>query len=159
MSNHSDNKINLPKSENSELIIDYKGITQLIPHRYPFLFVDGVCEYEKEKSIKGIKNFTYNEEFFQGHFPQEPVVPGVIQIEALAQISCILVALSFDVEGKRPAFTSIDGAKFKKPVRPGDTLILTATLERYRRGFAVFNTKALLRGEVATEAVIKAAMI
>jgi beta-hydroxyacyl-ACP dehydratase FabZ len=149
----------VPESKNSDFIIDYAGVLKLLPHRYPFLFIDGVITYEKGQNIAGQKNFSFNEEFFKGHFPQEPVVPGVVQIEALAQISCILVALSEDVQGKRPAFTGIEAAKFRKPVHPGDVLILKSELVKMRRGIAVLNTRAELRGELAAEAVIKAAMV
>ena len=102
-----------------------------------------------------------NEPFFAGHFPSEPVMPGVLQIEALAQISCILVALSFPEEtaGKRPAFAGIDEAKFRKAVRPGHVLTLTGELEKYRRGFAVARTRAEIDGEMVAEAIIKASMI
>ncbi|MFC1585979.1 3-hydroxyacyl-ACP dehydratase FabZ, partial [Fibrobacterota bacterium] len=147
-------------SENPAFLIDYKGILGILPHRYPFLFVDGVLAWEKEQSITGQKNFSLNETFFSGHFPSEPVVPGVIQIEALAQVSCILISLSFDeFKGKRPAFTGIDEAKFKRPVRPGDILVLKSELQKIRRGFAVFATKAEVGGELSAEAVIKAAMV
>ena len=150
----------LPVSENSEFIIDYAGILKILPHRYPFLFIDGVRSFEKGKSIVGQKNFSFNEPFFNGHFPSEPVAPGVIQIEALAQISCILVALSIDgVQDKRPAFTGIENAKFRKPVRPGNIMILKAELEKFRKGFAICKCSAEVNGVLVVEAVIKAAMI
>ena len=150
-----------PKSENPKFVIDFAGILKLLPHRYPFLLVDGIIGFEKGKSIVGQKNVSFNEPFFSGHFPSEPVMPGVLQIEALAQISCILVALSFPEEtaGKRPAFAGIDEAKFRKAVRPGHVLTLTGELEKYRRGFAVVKTRAEIDGETVAEAIIKASMI
>jgi len=155
----SDN-YDLPPSENPTFLIDYAGVLKILPHRHPFLFIDGVVSFEKGKSIVGQKNFSFNEHFFVGHFPQEPVAPGVIQIEALAQISCILVALSIDgVQGKRPAFTGIENAKFRKPVRPGNIMTLKAELEKFRRGFAILSCLGEVNGEVAVEAIIKAAMV
>ena len=151
---------NPPPSQNPRFKIDYQGILQLIPHRFPFLFVDGIQDYTLGESIVGLKNFTFNEPFFDGHFPGDPVVPGVVQIEALAQVGCLLVVLSFpEADGKRPAFAGIDAAKFKKPVRPGDQLELHVSIDKFKRGFAVMQAKAVLRGEVAAEAVIKATMV
>jgi 3-hydroxyacyl-[acyl-carrier-protein] dehydratase len=151
----------LPKSENPKFILDYAGVLKILPHRYPFLFVDGITAFEKGKSIAGLKHVTFNEPFFAGHFPGEPVMPGVLQIEALAQISCMLVFLSFPEEtaGKRPAFAGIEEARFRRPVRPGHTLALSGELDKYRRGFAVIKAKAEIDGDPVAEAVIKASMI
>ncbi len=152
--------LTLPESANPEFILDYAGILQLLPHRPPFLFVEGVRALEGGKSIVCQKNFSFGDNFFAGHFPQEPVVPGVIQIEALAQASTLLMLLSFDdVQGKRPAFTGIDEAKFRRPVRPGDILTLNSQLEIYRRGFAVFRVQALVGSAVSAQGIIKATMI
>ena len=151
----------LPKSENPKFILDYAGILKVLPHRYPFLLVDGITAFEKGKSIAGAKNVSFNEPFFAGHFPSEPVMPGVLQIEALAQISCILVFLSFPEEsaGKRPAFAGIEEARFRRPVRPGHILTLEGELDKYRRGFAVIKGKPSVDGELVAEAVIKASMV
>jgi 3-hydroxyacyl-[acyl-carrier-protein] dehydratase len=145
----------------SKFVIDYAGILKALPHRFPFLLVDGVLELDKGKSIVAQKNVSFNEPFFSGHFPSDPVMPAVLQVEALAQASCILVALSFAEEsaGKRPAFAGISEARFRKPVRPGHVLILKAELEKYRRGFAVLKTRAEIDGEVVAEAGITAAMV
>jgi beta-hydroxyacyl-ACP dehydratase FabZ len=149
------------KSENPKFIMDYSGILKVLPHRYPFLLVDGIVSFEKGKSIVGQKNVSFNEPFFNGHFPNEPVMPGVLQIEALAQISCILVVMSYPEEslGKRPAFAGIEEARFRKPVRPGHVLTLKGELEKYRRGFGVVRTRAEIDGDLVAEAIIKASMI
>jgi 3-hydroxyacyl-[acyl-carrier-protein] dehydratase len=151
----------LLKSDNPKFVMDFAGILKILPHRYPFLLVDGIVAFEKGKSIIGQKNVSFNEPFFMGHFPGEPVMPGVLQIEALAQVSCILIALSFPEEsaGKRPAFAGIEEARFRRPVRPGHILTLIAELDKYRRGFAVVKTRIEIDGELAAEAIIKASMV
>ncbi len=150
----------LGKSANPEYVIDYSGIAKVLPHRYPFLLVDGVREFESGIRIVGQKNVTFNEPFFNGHFPSEPVMPGVLQIEALAQLSCLLVMISFEeAKGKRPAFAGIEEAKFRRPVRPGDVMILSAELQSWRRGFGILKTQGMVGGQMAVEAIIKAAMV
>jgi 3-hydroxyacyl-[acyl-carrier-protein] dehydratase len=141
--------------------LDQAAVKNLIPHRDPFLFVDSVESWVKGKSIAATKTLSMQDSFFAGHFPAEPVMPGVIQIEALAQACCILIALSFpeDAKGKRPAFAGIEEARFRKPVRPGDALRLHAEIIRYRRGFATFAAHADVNGEKVCEATIKAAMV
>lgn len=111
----------------SNEIINIKEIMSLIPHRYPFLLVDKVIDYTPNESAIGIKNVTMNEEFFQGHFPNDPVMPGVLQIEALAQTSAILVIKSLGSKAPKNSgilFTTIEKVRFRKPVTPGDTLQL-----------------------------------
>jgi len=150
-----------PIAEELPQVLDYAGILRLLPHRHPFLFIDGVEKWEKSVSIHAFKNVSFGDDFFLGHFPQDPVMPGVLQIEAMAQASCILIALSFPEEsaGKRPAFAGIEEARFRKPVRPGDRLNLIAVLEKYRRGFAVLKARAEVGNEIVSEAVIKATMV
>ena len=129
--------------------LDIMGVMRLLPHRYPFLLVDRVLECVKGERIKAIKNVTTNEEFFSGHFPHRPVMPGVIIIEALAQAAGILAFVTADVvpdESTRFFFVGIDKARFRKPVEPGDQLILTATLERSFKGIWKFSTAALVDG-------------
>ena len=129
--------------------LDINAILKQLPHRYPFLMVDRVTECEKGKSIRALKNVTYNEPFFPGHFPYRPVMPGVMIIEALAQTAGILAFVTAGVvpdENTRFFFVGIDKARFRKPVEPGDQLVLTATLERSFKGIWKFSTVALVDG-------------
>lgn len=136
-------------------MMDIHEILKKLPHRYPFLLVDRVLELEKGKCIKALKNVSMNEQFFQGHFPNRPVMPGVLMIEALAQAAAIL---SFETLGSVPDdksvyyFGGIDAARFKRPVEPGDQLILEATLDRMKSGVFKFSTRALVAGALAVEA-------
>ena len=115
-------------------MMDIDEIKRIIPHRYPFLLVDRVTECDMESRIVGIKNVTTNEPFFQGHFPGFPIMPGVLIIEALAQVACILALKVMKKEGHGSVFfTGIDGAKFRQPVRPGDQLRLE-TIKIKQRG-------------------------
>src|SRR5689334_14541856 len=129
------------------LSLDIMDVRRLLPHRYPFLLVDRVTECVKGKTIRAIKNVTYNEPFFPGHFPYRPVMPGVMIIEALAQTAGILAFITAGVipdENTRFFFVGIDKARFRKPVEPGDQLVLTATLERSMKGIWKFSTAALV---------------
>jgi 3-hydroxyacyl-[acyl-carrier-protein] dehydratase len=135
--------------------MDIHEILEYLPHRYPILLVDRVLECEPGKHIVGIKNVSINEPFFQGHFPHHPVMPGVLIIEALAQVSAIL---SFMTLGNKPDdqsvyyFVGIDEARFKRPVLPGDQLRLEATLERNVRGIWKFAVQAKVDDAIAAEA-------
>lgn len=104
--------------------MDIVEIMKIIPHRYPFLLVDKIVEFEPKKRIVGIKNVTMNEPFFQGHFPGHPIFPGALLVEAMAQVGCILMFKSFDISPEEYVvyFMGIDKARFRKPVRPGDTV-------------------------------------
>lgn len=132
----------------------HKILTQL-PHRFPFLLVDRVLEIDKGKSIKAIKNVTINEPFFTGHFPHRPVMPGVLMLEALAQAAALL---AFDMSGVTPDdkmvyyFAGIDGARFKRPVEPGDQLTLYVSLDRMKAGIYKFKARAMVGDELAVEA-------
>jgi 3-hydroxyacyl-[acyl-carrier-protein] dehydratase len=141
--------------------LDIGAIMQHLPHRYPFLLVDRVLECVPGKSIRGLKNVTLNEPFFQGHFPGFPLMPGVLVIEALAQISGLLAYLSGDAKsGGRSLifFAGIDNARFKRQVIPGDQLILEADVVRIVRGVGKFKTRASVAGELACEAELIAAI-
>jgi len=140
--------------------LDINDILRQLPHRYPFLLVDRVLEYEPGKSIRALKNVTYNEPFFSGHFPHRPVMPGVMIIEAMAQAAGILAFRTVDIvpdEDTRFYFAGIDKARFRKPVEPGDQLILKATLGRQMRGIWKFATVAEVDGsEVASAEMLVA---
>jgi 3-hydroxyacyl-[acyl-carrier-protein] dehydratase len=140
-------------------MLDINDIIKILPHRPPFLLVDRVTELEPGKRIVGIKNVTMNEPFFPGHFPGHPVMPGVLIIEALAQVACILAILSSDesVRSKVTYFASIDNARFRKPVIPGDQLRLEIEATGCKRGIWIFKAKALVDGKLVTEAELKAA--
>jgi 3-hydroxyacyl-[acyl-carrier-protein] dehydratase len=127
------------------LQLDMPAILERLPHRYPFLLVDRVLELHRGESIRALKNVTYNEPFFPGHFPGRPVMPGVMIIEALAQAAGILCFVTGDVipdHTTRFYFVGIDNARFRRPVVPGDQLLLTAQLERSLRGIWRFATVA-----------------
>lgn len=132
----------------SEIVtMDINAVMKQLPHRYPFLLVDRVLECRPGESIRALKNVTVNEPFFPGHFPYRPVMPGVMIIEALAQAAGILAFVTAGVvpdESTRFYFVGIDKARFRKPVEPGDQLILTATLERTMRGIWKFSAIALV---------------
>jgi 3-hydroxyacyl-[acyl-carrier-protein] dehydratase len=141
-------------------MIDINEIRSILPHRYPILLVDRVLAYEKSKWIRGIKNVTINEPFFNGHFPDYPVMPGVLIIEALAQLSVILAYKSETTGGKGGIilFAGIDEARFKRQVLPGDQLVLEAEMIRTVRGIGKYSARALVDGKVACEAVLMAAL-
>ena len=127
------------------LQLDMQAILQRLPHRYPFLLIDRVLECQPGESIRALKNVTYNEPFFPGHFPHRPVMPGVMIIEALAQaagILCFVTGEVFPDENTRFYFVGIDKARFRRPVVPGDQLLLTARLERSFKGIWRFSTVA-----------------
>jgi 3-hydroxyacyl-[acyl-carrier-protein] dehydratase len=136
-------------------------ILKQLPHRYPFLLVDRVLELGKGKTIKALKNVTMNEPFFEGHFPHRPVMPGVLMLEALAQAAALL---AFDALDTSPSddmvyyFAGIDGARFKRPVEPGDQLILDVELLRMKAGIFKFKARASVEGELAVEAELTCAM-
>jgi 3-hydroxyacyl-[acyl-carrier-protein] dehydratase len=132
-------------------------IMKYLPHRYPFLLVDRIEAFEKGVKIVGVKNVTINEPFFQGHFPGHPIMPGVLILEAMAQVGGVYAHLAGEVEeGKVPYFVGIDEARFRKPVLPGDILCLELTLVSVKRGIYTFAGKALVAGKLVAEAELKA---
>ena len=142
-------------------MMDIHRILKQLPHRYPFLLVDRVLEIDKGKSIKALKNVSINEPFFEGHFPHRPVMPGVLMLEALAQAAALL---AFDAMDAVPTddmvyyFAGIDSARFKRPVEPGDQLILDVELVRMRSGIFKFKARATVGQELAVEAELTCAM-
>jgi 3-hydroxyacyl-[acyl-carrier-protein] dehydratase len=141
--------------------MDIHHILKKLPHRYPILLVDRVVELEKGRRIKALKNVTMNEPFFVGHFPHRPVMPGVMMLEALAQAAALL---SFESLGEEPGddtvvyFVGIDGARFKRPVEPGDQLVLEAQIERAKAGIYKYKVRASVGGETAVEAELMCTM-
>jgi 3-hydroxyacyl-[acyl-carrier-protein] dehydratase len=132
-------------------------IMNYLPHRFPFLLVDRIVEFEKGQKIVGIKNVTINEPFFQGHFPGHPIMPGVLILEAMAQVGGVYAHLAGEVEGdKVPYFVGIDQARFRKPVLPGDVLRLELKLTSFRRGIYTFAGQAFVSDKLVAEADLKA---
>jgi 3-hydroxyacyl-[acyl-carrier-protein] dehydratase len=135
-------------------VFDCDEIASLIPHRYPFLLVDRAWDYVPATSIRGRKCVTWNEPFFQGHFPGRPLMPGVLQVEAMAQLSAVLMSKSLDVDLSKAGimFMSVDGAKFRRPVRPGDVLEMAVEVTAARRSIYKFKGSAHVDGTLACEA-------
>jgi 3-hydroxyacyl-[acyl-carrier-protein] dehydratase len=133
-------------------MMNIKDIQNLLPHRYPFLMVDRIVEIDPGKRIVGIKNVTINEEFFQGHFPGNPIMPGVLIIEALAQVAGILAFQTGGSGGKSVYFMSIEKAKFRRPVVPGDQLRLEVSVLQHRGNVWKFAGNALIEDKIAAEA-------
>lgn len=141
--------------------MDIQRILRKLPHRYPILLVDRVLELEKGKRIKALKNVTINEPYFMGHFPARPVMPGVLMLEALAQAAAILSFESVDAEPGEDTvvyFAGIDNARFKRPVGPGDQLILEASIERAKAGIYRYNAFATVDGQLVCEADLMCTM-
>lgn len=132
-----------------QLPLDTVAIRQIIPHRYPFLLVDRVDELEPGKRAIGAKNVTANEEFFQGHFPDYPVMPGVLIVEAIAQVGAVALLSLEEHQGKIAFFAGINNVRFKRQVKPGDTLRLEVELKQIRRGIGSGEGVATVDGEVA----------
>ncbi|MBP6404247.1 MAG: 3-hydroxyacyl-ACP dehydratase FabZ [Proteobacteria bacterium] len=142
-------------------MMDIHQILKQLPHRYPILLVDRVLELEKGKRIKALKNVTINEPFFMGHFPHRPVMPGVLMLEAMAQAAALL---AFDTVGVTPDdktvyyFAGIDGARFKRPVEPGDQLVMDVSLDRMKAGIFKFKGVTRVGEDIACEAELMCTM-
>ena len=142
-------------------MMDIHQILKKLPHRYPFLMIDRVLEIEKGKRIKALKNVTINEPFFTGHFPHRPVMPGVLMLEAMAQAAALLAfdATGVELDDKTVYyFAGIDAARFKRPVEPGDQLVMDVLLERSRAGIFKFNGVIRVDQDVACEADLMCTM-
>jgi 3-hydroxyacyl-[acyl-carrier-protein] dehydratase len=142
-------------------MMDIYEILKKLPHRYPILLVDRVLELEPGKSIKALKNVSVNEPYFAGHFPHRPVMPGVLMIEALAQTAALLSFASLGVSSDDKSvyyFAGIDGARFKRPVEPGDQLILNVAIDRMKSGIFKFKANAMVGDELAAQAELMCTM-
>lgn len=144
-----------------KLPIEAREIQNLLPHRFPFLLIDRVTEAEPGKHLTAVKNVTFNEQFFQGHFPEMPVMPGVLIVEAMAQACGVLAVLSQGrnerTEGEVTLFAGLDNVRFKRPVVPGDRLVFEVELLAHKRGIGKFNAVAKVEGQLACEAQIMCA--
>ena len=142
------------------MILDVVEIQKLLPHRYPFLMVDAILEVERLKRIVGIKNVSINEYYFQGHFPGKPVMPGVLILEAVAQTGGLLLLLDVpDRENKLLYFVAVDGARFRRPVVPGDQLRIEVNVLTWRGDFCKLEGKATVNGQLAAEGTVMCKMI
>ena len=148
-----------------EAVMNIKDIMKILPHRYPFLMIDRVVDYsitEEHKTLRAIKNITFNEPFFQGHFPSYPVMPGVLILEALAQAGGIMVIKSLppaDTVGKIFLFTGMEKVRFRRPVFPGDQLHLHVTYERHKMMMWKTSGKAMVDGKVVAEGILTASVV
>ncbi len=133
-------------------MLDIQGIKRVLPHRYPFLLVDKILEIEKGKRVVGVKNVTINEAFFNGHFPDQPIMPGVLILEAMAQAGGVLVLTSEGNENKYAYLTGIDKAKFRKPVVPGDQLYTEVIVVRLKGNYGKVSARATVEDQVVAEA-------
>jgi 3-hydroxyacyl-[acyl-carrier-protein] dehydratase len=143
-----------------ETVLDITQIQAILPHRYPFLLVDRIVDYEPGKRVVGLKNVTLNEPFFAGHFPGAPVMPGVLIVEAMAQTAGVMMLAHLpDRETKLVFFTGIDGAKFRRPVVPGDQLRLELTVLKLRPRYIKLRGEAYVDGQLVAEAEISSALV
>lgn len=146
-----------PQTMDVQLPLDIKKIMEILPHRYPFLLVDRIVELDKGKTITGVKNVSFNEPFFQGHFPHEPVMPGVLILEAMAQVGGILACLSDpEMIGHLVYFAGVDKARFRRVVRPGDQLVMRLEMVKQKGKVIKMTGKAFVDDQLATEAELMA---
>lgn len=142
------------------MILDVTEIQKILPHRYPFLFVDAIVEMERLKRVVGIKNVTINESHFQGHFPGQPIMPGVLIIESMAQTGGLLLLQEVpDREKKLLYFVAVDGARFRRPVVPGDQLKVEMKVISWRGDFCKLEGRATVEGQLAAEATLMCKMV
>jgi len=147
--------LNIPQGEG---VLDINDIQKILPHRYPFLLLDRVIDFEGDNKCTGIKNVTFNEPFFPGHFPGHPVMPGVLQVEAMAQCASILMLRVPENQGKIGYFMSVDNVKFRKLVLPGDTLVIEAEITKMRKTIGQATCRCLVNGEIVSSGDLKFAL-
>lgn len=155
--------IEKPAEKNDDVVyLPAEGIQEImakIPHRYPFILIDRVTEHVQGKSIKGYKNVTINEPFFQGHFPGDPIMPGVLQLEAMAQLGAVLMMSTEAAQGKLMVFAGMDNVRFRRMVTPGDRLDMECALIRLRPPIGKSQCKAFVDGELVVEAELMFSMV
>ena len=161
MSESSDNERSgvAGKTAGDVLTMDIHEVMRRLPHRYPFLLVDRVLECHSGKHIRALKNVTVNEPFFQGHFPGYPVMPGVLMVEAMAQVGAVALLADGAAKGKLALFAGIDGLRFKRQVKPGDTLRMEVSLGQVRRNIGTGSAVATVDGQVACRGELTFALI
>jgi len=147
------------KIPDGEAIMDVNDIQKILPHRYPFLMIDRVVDFNGNDECTGVKNVTMNEPYFQGHFPGHPVMPGVLQVEAMAQVASILLLKKPENQGKIGYFMSVNDVKWRRPVVPGDVLFIEAKLLKVRRNIGQAECRCLVNGEVASSGLLKFALM
>jgi len=147
------------KIPTGEGVLDINEVMRLLPHRYPFLMVDRIVGFEGEDKARGVKNITINEPYFQGHFPGHPVMPGVLQLEAMAQVASVLLLRREDNQGKIGYFMSADKVKYRKPVFPGDTLFIEAEITRIRGNIGMATCRCIVNDAVVSEGDLKFALM
>ncbi len=148
-------------TETAPVSVDFAEVLRRIPHRYPFIMIDRGEDFVQNKSMVGIKNVTYNEPFFVGHFPDNPVMPGVLLIEALGQTGAVLMSksLDIDIENKAILFGSVDAVRFRSPVRPGDTVRMPVEVVKYRGDVFKFRGEAYVGDKIVCEAEFAAMLV
>jgi len=139
-------------------MLDQEAIKQIIPHRDPFLLLDEIHDLIPLKKAKGVRKIKVDEDYFKGHFPKEPVMPGVLIIEAMAQVGAVVVLSSDKYKGQTAYFVGADNVKFRRKVKPGDTLMLECEVVKIRRGYGLGQGRAFVDGELAAEGMIKFAL-
>jgi len=140
-------------------VLDFDALKKIIPHRFPFLLIDKVTITEPEKSATGIKSVSGNEAFFQGHFPEHAIMPGVLIVEAMAQVACVLLLTKPEMKDKLAFFMGMEEIKFRKPVVPGDRLELKVEVLQLRSKFGKAKGEAFVEGQLATEATFSFAVV